>query len=82
MQSLTAEPNGYKKATAEDIQWLIKSIIKGALNLRNGKGRLILLESSKPFRRTVKATPDETAPDVAANLAALQTRYPCEKGYS
>jgi hypothetical protein len=55
MQSLTAEPNGYKKATAEDIQWLIKSITKGALNRRNGKGRLILLESSKPSRRIVKA---------------------------
>ena len=39
---------------------------KGALNRRNGKGRLILLESSKPFRQTVKATPDETAPDPAA----------------
>lgn len=48
-----------------------KSMTKGALNRRNGKGRLILLESSKPSRQTVKATPDETAPDAAANLAAL-----------
>jgi hypothetical protein len=79
LQSLTvlsddADPSSlpcYKKATAGDVQSLIKSMTKGALNRRNGKGRLILLESSKPSRRTVKATPDETAPDAAANLAAL-----------